>query len=347
MTAIAALRIVMARPALVLAVVLLAAIGLALVSSTMGCGRSTGTPSSDVTPSSWDGAGRFSRDAASSSPGAIALATARVLAQSAGPRAADTWGEIRAREFIGGTFQQYGYVPQVQEFIAVSGSRRVHSANVVAVKEGESGQRLVIVAHYDAGGEEGFVDNAVGVGLLLEMAARLRVSATPYTLVFVALGAEESGQLGSRHYVKTMVSTERDTVVGVLNLDSVAGGDELHVTTKRGAATWLRDDVLVAADEIGVELYPASAASEISAADKSDAAFSAAGIAAAVLTSGSRSARSEDATSRPVSPNRKADGDGDTVQSVQRTHPGRVSAQLSDLSRLLELLLTSELETHS
>jgi hypothetical protein len=346
-TAIASLRVTTVRPALVLATALLAVVGLALVSSMMGCGRSAGTPASGVTPSGWDDAGRSSRDAAGSSPGAIALATARVLAQTAGPRVADTWGEIRAREFIGGTFQQYGYVPRTQEFIAGSGSRRVHSANIVAVKEGVSGRRLVVVAHYDAATPEGFVDNAVGVGLLLEMAARLRASTTPYTLVFVALGAEESGRRGSRHYVETMSAAERDTVVGIVNLDAVAGGEELHVTTMRGGATWLRDDLLVAADEIGIELRSASAASERSGADMSDAAFSAAGMATVVLTSGRRSAAAGDATARAVSLNRHADRGEDSVEAVQRAHPGRVRTQLSDSSRLLELILTSELETHS
>ena len=34
------------------------------------------------------------------------------------PRAADTWGEIEAREFVFNAFQQYGYFPRTQEFIS-------------------------------------------------------------------------------------------------------------------------------------------------------------------------------------------------------------------------------------
>ena len=118
------------------------------------------------------------------------------------PRAADTWGEIRARTFVYGAFQQYGYTPRAQEFIAVAGGKRVHSANIIAVKEGESARQLVVGAHYDSAAVgEGYLDNATGIGLLLELAARLKNRTTPYTLVFVAFGAEEEGALGSRYYV--------------------------------------------------------------------------------------------------------------------------------------------------
>ena len=59
-----------------------------------------------------------------------------------GKRPADTWGEIHAREFITGAFQQYGYFPLLDEFIATSGGRRIHSANVIALKEGDSAERF-------------------------------------------------------------------------------------------------------------------------------------------------------------------------------------------------------------
>ena len=193
----------------------------------------------------------------SSSPhGGVAYATAKVLATSVGKRPADTWGEIHAREFITGAFQQYGYFPLLDEFIATSGGRRIHSANIIALKEGDSAKRLVVGAHYDssATGGQGYTDNATGVGLLLEVAGRIKNMPTPYTIVFVAFGAEENGSLGAQDYVRSMSDVERRATIGMIDLDAPAGGDELSVASRSGGATWLRDDALSAADSLGVPL---------------------------------------------------------------------------------------------
>ena len=105
----------------------------------------------------------------------MATVLAKTFARTVHPRAADTWGEIRAREFVLNTFQQYGFFPRTQEFLASTPRGRVHSANIIAVKEGESAKRLVVGAHYDSAPlGEGYTDNATGVGLLLETAARLK-----------------------------------------------------------------------------------------------------------------------------------------------------------------------------
>ena len=177
----------------------------------------------------------------------------KTFARTAKARPADTWGEIRARAFIFDAFQQYGYYPRTQEFIVDAAGRRVHSANIIAVKQGDSSQQLVVGAHYDSARlGQGYADNASGVGLLLEMAARLKAKATPYTLVFVAFGAEEQGMLGSRYYVRTLPGRELKATLGMIDLDAVAGGDHLFVTSQPDAAGWLRDDALTVAKQLGV-----------------------------------------------------------------------------------------------
>ena len=289
--------------------------------------------------------------AVSSSPfGGVAAATAKVLARSVGARPADTWGEIRAREFIDGAFQQYGYFPLTQEFIARGDGRRVHSANIIALKEGESAERLVVAAHYDSVDVgEGYLDNATGVGLLLEVAARVKNTPTPYTIVFVAFGAEEDGQLGAEHFLRTMSDVDRKATIGMVNLESPAGGETLTVMSRFGGATWLRDVALSAADQLGVPLVTSPkgrgrpAGTVWMPAD--DVPFADADIPTAVFS----------AVSWDDSPGRRmtATADGapiwhtprDTVAYVDENLPGRVRKQLRQMSALLETLLTSKLET--
>ena len=100
-----------------------------------------------------------------------------------------------------------------QEFIADEGKDRVHSANIIAVKEGASPRTLSSApTTTPSPAAAALCDNASGVGVLLEMAGGLAQVETPYTLVFVAFGAEEAGLLGSLHYLDALIPrSARDT----------------------------------------------------------------------------------------------------------------------------------------
>jgi hypothetical protein len=293
--------------------------------------------------------GRPSAAVSSSPYGGVAYAVAKVLAQTIGARPADTWAEIRAREFIAGTFQQYGYFPRTEEFIAGTGARRVHSANVVALKEGESAKRLVVGAHYDSVAVgDGYLDNATGVGLLLEVAARVKNVPTPYSIEFVAFGAEEEGSLGARDYVRRMSDAERRSTIGMIDLDAPAGGDEMSVTSRFGGPTWLRDVALSAADSLGIPLVTSPEVrgrpAGVTLAPADDVPFAREDIATALFSSVSW------AKSKGRRVVATADGPPiwhtprDTVAYVDAKYPKRVRAQLADLAEVLETLLTSELK---
>ena len=319
------------------AAILVLVIGLAAGGAFDGC-RGTATRT-----------GRPSAAVSSSPYGGVAYAVAKVLAQTIGARPADTWAEIHAREFIAGAFQQYGYFPRTEEFITGAGTRRVHSANVVALKEGESAKRLVVGAHYDSVAVgEGYLDNATGVGLLLEVAARVKNVPTPYSIEFVAFGAEEKGSLGARDYVRRMSGAERRSTIGMIDLDAPAGGDEMTVTSRFGGPTWLRDVSLSAADSLGIPLVTSPEVrgrpAGVTLAPADDVPFAREDIATALFNSGSwakSNGRRMVAT---------ADGPPiwhtprDTVAYVDAKYPKRVRAQLADLAEVLETLLTSELK---
>jgi aminopeptidase N len=111
--------------------------------------------------------------------------------------------------------------------------------NVVAVLPGSdpryAGQSLVIGAHYDHLGRAehngrredrgtihpGADDNASGVAVMLELARSLKDRPLPRTLVFIAFTGEETGLLGSQHYVRHTGSYPTDNIIAMLNLDTV------------------------------------------------------------------------------------------------------------------------------
>jgi alkaline phosphatase isozyme conversion protein len=312
--------------AIAVAAVLVVLVGVAGAGGFGGC-------TEPVTP------GRPSAAVTATAYGSVGYVTAKTLARTVPHRVADTWGEIRGREAVFETFQQYGYFPRTQEFIARGTHGRVHSANIIAVKEGDSAKQLIVGAHYDSAPVgQGYTDNAAGIGLLLELAARVKRMTTPYTVVFVAFGAEEQGQVGSRYYVSQMHPVERRATIGMVNLETPAGGPAVSVTSMPHDPTWLRDDVLTAAQGLGVELGSGPAGDSlpagVAATPGDQDPFAAIDIATVTFTS------------RPEADGGLAVAAHDTVAYVDGHYPGRVKTQLRQLARLLETLLTSKLETH-
>lgn len=313
--------------------IMLVVVLLALLTVVAGCGQAA----SAVMPS---------RDAAETDPGSLALATMGQFSKVVGPRPADSWGEIHGREFIVADLQRYGYSPVIQEFIAGERTDRVHSANVIAVKEGASPRTLVLGAHYDTvAGSRGACDNASGVGVLLEMAGRLAEVDTPYTIAFVAFGAEEEGLYGSLHYLKALQPQDRRNTVGMVNLDGLAGGEQLYVYGVEGKDSWLRDDILAAADQVDVKLAtddilqvrpPVSEHKGYTVAGD-HVPFAGYGIPVAGFISAIDDLVLARGSFWPMNTR------SDTMAVLERENPGAAQQDLHDVVQVLELVLTSKL----
>ena len=207
----------------------------------------------------------------------------------------------------------------------------------------------MVGAHYDSVAVgEGYTDNATGVGLLLEVAARIKNVPTPYTVVFVAFGAEENGSLGAEDYLRGLSDVERRAIIGMIDLDAPAGGDELSVASRFGGATWLRDDALSAADSLGVPLVTSPEAPGRPAgvvwAPADDVPFADADIATAILSAVSWEASKGRKLAQTASGPPIWHTPRDTVKYVDTRYPRRVRQQLRQMSLLLETLLTSKLE---
>ena len=196
--------------------------------------------------------------------GRLAEQEMRVLAERFPGRMAGSEQERAAARYLADRLADFGYRAQLQEFPVrysfhplggqALNERDARSANVVAELSGRSDRLIIIGAHYDTavarteaqaeagiGGPQlqGVDDNASGVGVILELAARLAGTAPEHTIRFIAFGSEEVGLLGARHAVAAMDESERDRVVLMVNIDSIITGDYLYVHA--GPSTYAAD----------------------------------------------------------------------------------------------------------
>jgi hypothetical protein len=158
---------------------------------------------------------------------------------------------------------------------------RVAMKNVIAILPGGdpsyAGQSVVVGAHYDHLGlgehdarresrdeiHPGADDNASGVAVMLELARSLKATALPRSVVFAAFTAEETGLLGSRHYVAGAERYPIGDTIAMLNLDTVGrlgkrplilfgtGTAEEWVHIFRGAGYVTGVEVKAVADDFG------------------------------------------------------------------------------------------------
>lgn len=274
-------------------------------------------------------------------PGATRARThMEALANGIGARYSGTPAEQSAGDYIKSAFTQMGYSVEQQAF--QFGERGRPSRNLVATKQGASTREIVVGAHYDSSDEgQGADDNASGVGVLLAAAALVRDVQTPYTIRFVAFGAEEArGDVyGSGHFVEQLDPAERARIVAMVNIDSVSAGDIPYVY---GDAAKVRDWVRATTaatgqrmDTVPVDRLPEGAADYYP--------FRRAGIPFIYFEATNWALGDRDGSTQ-VDP-QYADGGGiihtgyDTITYLDRTFPGRIDERLNLYTTVLVRLL--------
>ena len=103
------------------------------------------------------------------------------------------------------------------------------SRNVIADKPGTVGDGRVVVlgGHYDTvPNVPGANDNGSGIATLLMMAREIADREYPFTVRFIAFGAEELGLYGSNYYVDQLSDEEIDATVAMLNFDALGSGPQ-------------------------------------------------------------------------------------------------------------------------
>jgi len=280
------------------------------------------------------------------------------LSDRIGSRLAGSPAEAAGADYIQSALEESGYAVERQSFAFgpedAGRGRSLTSTNLIAVKPGESDLEIVVGAHYDSEVRgRGAGDNASGVGVLLEVAAAVRNQATPYSIRFVAFGAEEQGLAGSRHFVREMSPEQIAGTVAMINLDSLIVGELAYVYGDPGDAGVLRDWILARARQEGFDLttqaganpdYPAGTTCDCS----DHAPFVEAGIRYAYFESTNWGLGDRDGYVQ-VDP-RFGEGGRvwhtrfDTTEYIDATFQGRADQRLALFGRMLYLTLTEYMD---
>ncbi len=271
------------------------------------------------------------------------------IADEIGPRPTGTESEAQTAAYIIASLKALGYAPESQPFTAIRKNGVVHSANVIAVKQGLSPQEIIVGAHYDSVQVgTGADDNASGIAVLLEVAERIKDISTPYTIRFILFGAEEIGLEGSKYYASQMEAEEIQNTIAMINLDSLIAGDIAYVYGDAGEAGVMRDWTLEYAKEHNLDLqtqpganpeYPSGTTGDFS----DHAPFKALGIPYTYFESTNWRLGDQDGYVQ-VSPEYGENGKiwhtrYDTIEYIDTTFPGRIQERLNLFVTVLEGIL--------
>jgi hypothetical protein len=114
---------------------------------------------------------------------------------------------------------------------------------------------------------EGAIDNATGVALLLELAARLQERPLRHTWRVMFAGSEESGLRGARAHVARLSAEEKASIVVAINIDTVGVTFSENCVTRDVSDPDWADRALAAADRADEPLLqgtmPGGAATDV------------------------------------------------------------------------------------
>lgn len=100
--------------------------------------------------------------------------------------------------------------------------------NVIAETDGDKNRVTVVGAHLDSvDAGPGINDNGSGSATILAIAEQIQKLnlSLPNKLRFIWFAAEESGLLGSEHYVKTLSHDEKNNIMAMLNFDMLGSSN--------------------------------------------------------------------------------------------------------------------------
>ena len=147
-----------------------------------------------------------------------------------------------------------------------------NSRNVLGEKPGSGDGVVVLGGHFDTVADtQGANDNGSGVATLLAVAQEVLERSYPFTLRFIAFGAEEVGLFGSRSYVGSLTEEEVADIIAMVNIDVPGSGESVEVIGTRELA----DTVLEYGESNGLGVLRGI---PLSGASSDHAPFQAAGV---------------------------------------------------------------------
>ena len=197
-------------------------------------------------------------------PGTIAEQQIRFIASHFPGRMTGSPTEQLTADYLKQQFQSWGYDSGIRQFNAryrytpSNGEQtwqNVTGNSVIAVHPGKVPQQIIIMAHLDTwiplsdsdsdrnlGGLslQGVDDNASGLGVMLELAERLKEVPTHYSLRFIATSGKQIAAAGARSVLQRMSKEEQKNTLLVINLDSLIVGEKLTFTSSASTPKTVR-----------------------------------------------------------------------------------------------------------
>jgi putative aminopeptidase FrvX len=100
--------------------------------------------------------------------------------------------------------------------------KHLYTPNVICRLEGETGEEIIVGAHYDkVSSGTGTIDNWTGAALLPSLYEGLARKKPHHTFVFVSFAGEEEGLVGSEYFVKHMPPDELARTEAMINMDTL------------------------------------------------------------------------------------------------------------------------------
>ncbi len=186
----------------------------------------------------------------------------KYLTQKIGPRPAGSKSELTAAQYISYVLNQNGWKVREQPFSKVviressvlkqeQEVELINSQNIIAELPGTLPDTIVGGAHYDSANlnAPGAIDNASGVGVLLELARVLSKEPHQETYQLIFFGAEEYGLVGSQYYT---TQADLSAVRWMLNVDMVGTPLEIDVAGIKSTPPELIKQVAALASDSGI-----------------------------------------------------------------------------------------------
>lgn len=148
-------------------------------------------------------------------------------------------GGLKARDYIKGRFQALGLSSQYPDHTQFfdfrnrrDGKLYEKAANIVGFVPGTVSDKIIVVmAHYDHIGRQGEKifngadDNASGAAAVMALAAYYAKNRPQYSMMFVALDAEEMGHQGAKALVADFPFPVEQVVLNI-NMDMISRNDD-------------------------------------------------------------------------------------------------------------------------
>jgi hypothetical protein len=183
------------------------------------------------------------------------------LSQQVGVRVEGTDAEREAAEYLKAELEKLGYSVGWLEFALPSGAV---SRNLVTADPGSTDKYTFLIgASIDSqAGSPGANSNSSGSAAVLELARVLKGTDHFPEVRFLLFGASEGfgpkrepSYNGSRNYLESQPQSEQDKIVGMLSLDMIAVGPEMHFRDWGSNSPGLAQDLISAAQKKGINAY--------------------------------------------------------------------------------------------